>query len=66
MDELILKYMGTGVMIHTIDSTECGIVKSYEKGWVTIEYNGKEKSINSEYMVTMEPYKIKEKKEKQK
>lgn len=60
MEELILKYMGKGVQITTINDTTSGKLTHYSEGWLTLtDAKGREKHINADYIIQLKGVEIK-------
>lgn len=71
MEEIIKKFMGIPVTVLCIENDLTvpeGIITSYSDGWITLKSLNKdeETAINCNYIVSVKPKKIKEKKAKNK
>ncbi len=67
MEEIIKKYMGVPVIVSCINdefTVPEGVITSYNDGWITLKPFNKEEetAINCNYIVSIKPKKIKEKK----
>ena len=60
MEEIILKLMGKGVQVSTINDTLNGKLTHYAQGWLTLtDAKGKEQYINADYFTKMKEIPIK-------
>lgn len=71
MEEIIRKFMGIPVTVLCIENDLTvpeGIITSYNDGWITLKLLNKDEeiAINCNYIVSVKPKKIKEKKAKNK
>ncbi len=69
MEEIIKKYMNIPVFVNCIENdvlTPEGIITSYSDGWITFKPLNKEEetAINCNYIISIKPKKLKEKKKK--
>lgn len=60
MEEIILKLMGKGVQVCTINDTLTGKLTHYAQGWLTLtDPKGKEQYVNADYVTQMKEISIK-------
>lgn len=60
MEEIILKLMGKGVQVCTINDTLTGKLTHYAQGWLTLtDAKGKEQFVNADYITQMKEIPIK-------
>ena len=54
MEAIIMKYLGRGVQVTTINDTLSGKLTAYADGWLTLtDAKGREKHINADYVVQL-------------
>ena len=58
MEEMIRKYLGGGISVTTVDSTEVGRLVAFHDGWLTLSYKGKEEEINGNFVVLVKRSKL--------
>lgn len=60
MEEIILKLMGKGVQVCTINDTLTGKLTHYAQGWLTLtDAKGQERYVNADYVTQMKEIAIK-------
>ncbi len=60
MEEIILKLMGKGVHITTINDTMTGKLTRYAEGWLTLtDAKGREQYVNADYVIRLKESRIK-------
>lgn len=71
MEEIVKKFMGIPVSVSCIENdftVPTGVITSYNDGWITLKALEKEEetAINCNYVVSIKPIKVKQKKVKNK